>query len=560
MEDNHNDICFNPGEYKKMSELLHEAINLVRAGKLDEARQLLFGVIQNEPENEVAWIWLAETFSSDLDRLKVLNACHQNIPNNKIVNMAIAKLRKKIDDTSLLTPGVNPFLEGGTYDPTEPERTGHTGAIIGFDGAFIVDQVSDFDDVIDLREPVQINPEETSSLFTKELQPEEEKPLLDAEIESPLDVYEPDKASLEIEQEKDAGVEYASDEGQDLESLSNFDASIFLEPRPNQTGELNYEPDLSRFLSDAFKDKNNVESKPVPEEPVSFELPKAISFNQRISPEVPNYYIPPVVTPPVKPKAPEPTPSPLLTPPLPVTPIEKLRKENLANDPFLESTFGGNEPPKRKGIRRNVLLISGLFTVIVLLCLVTTMVLSGYSLGRTKITPTLPVVFIDDIVQATPKITLPPIESPTLLPSETPTETPSPTPTPPPTNTPTETPLLTATPTITPTRTITPSRTNTRVNTATNAPGTPTNTPSRTPTPTNTTVVATTQAPTNTQAPTSTPTWTNTSPAPTNTPTRTPYPTRTPVPPTPTNTPVTPTDTQVPPTETPLPPTDTPVG
>ena len=543
-----------------MPELLHEAIVLIRAGKLDEARQLLFGVIQNEPENEVAWIWLAETFSSDLDRLKVLNACQKNVPNNKIVNMAISKLRKKIDDTSLLTPGVNPFLEGGTFDPTEPERTGHTGAIIGFDGSFIVDEVPDFDDVIDLREPVQTTPEETSDMFTKQLGPVEEMKLSEPEPDSPLDVYEPNSASLDNLQETEPAVDSPADGGQDFESLSDFDASIFLEPRPNQTGELNYEPDLSRFLSDEYKGKNNFESQSVPEEPVSFELPKALSFNQRISPDVPNYYTPPVVTPPLKPKSPEPAPSPLLTPPVPVTPIEKLRHENLANDPFLESTFGGNEPPKRKGVRRNVLLISGLFTVIVLLCLITTMVLSGYSLGRTKITPTLPVVFIDDIVQATPKITLPPIESPTALPSETPTDTPLPTATTPPTATPTETPLQTATPTNTPTRTRTPSRTNTRVNTATNVPGVPTNTPSRTPTPTNTSVVATTQVPTNTQAPTNTPTWTNTAPAPTNTPTRTPYPTRTPLPPTATNTPVTPTNTPVPPTDTPLPPTDTPVG
>ncbi len=81
------------------------------------------------------------------------SAVKQNVPNNKIVNMAIAKLKKKIDDTSVLSPGINPFLEGGTFDPAARERTGHTGAIIGFDGSFIVSEVPDFDGIIDLREP-----------------------------------------------------------------------------------------------------------------------------------------------------------------------------------------------------------------------------------------------------------------------------------------------------------------------------------------------------------------------------------------------------------------------
>lgn len=55
-----------------MPELLHEAITLIRADRLDDARQILFGIIRNDLQNEVAWIWLAETFSSDLDRLRVL--------------------------------------------------------------------------------------------------------------------------------------------------------------------------------------------------------------------------------------------------------------------------------------------------------------------------------------------------------------------------------------------------------------------------------------------------------------------------------------------------------
>ena len=78
--------------------------------------------------------------------------------------MAITKLRKRIDDTSLLKPGVNPFLESGTFDPAAREPTGHTGAIIGFDGSFIVSEVPDFAEVIDLRVPV-VTPADRSTRF-----------------------------------------------------------------------------------------------------------------------------------------------------------------------------------------------------------------------------------------------------------------------------------------------------------------------------------------------------------------------------------------------------------
>ena len=237
-----------------------------------------------------------------------------------------------------------------------------------------------------------------------------------------------------------------------FESEYRVDPNIFLNPRPNQTGELNYEPDLSRFLSDEFPGSKSMDSKPIPVESIDYELPNAINFNKEIAAEKPNFYTSPSVPvyPPAKTEAQKPVTPPQVA--AAVTPIDQLRHENLANDPFLESAYGEEEQPKRKGIRRNVLLISGLFTLIVMLCLITVMVLSGYSLDRAIPTPTFSAALVGELNPATPKITLPPIESPTAIPSQVSTETPEPTGTPLPTGTPTETPLLSSTPTSTPTR------------------------------------------------------------------------------------------------------------
>jgi len=535
-----------------MSELLHEAITLIRADRLDDARQILFGIIRNDSQNEVAWIWLAETFSSDLDRLRVLNACKQNVPNNKIVNMAIAKLKKKIDDTSVLSPGVNPFLEGGTFDPTARERTGHTGAIIGFDGSFIVNEVPDFDGVIDLREPEQAPIGESFDFETKPLPPIEEMPLPQTQPMSSVHIYEPNLRKFEETNDytPDTPAQPIADEDLPLEHEYDIDPNIFLEPRPNQTGELNYEPDLSHFLSDEYVGKKQPNTEVKKEEPVAFELPNALNFNQQISAEKPKFYSPAPSIPPEKIEKPTPVDN---QPPKVFTPIEQLRHENLENDPFLESTFGEEEKPKSKGIRRNVLLVSGLFTLIVLLCLVTAVVLSGYSFIRPKITPTFSAALVNELNPATPKITLPPIVSPTLEASPLPSETPSPTSTPLPTETPTETPLLSSTPSNTPTRTSTPTRTRTGPPTATNRPGTtntPSRTPTQTPTPTSSNTFTQTYTPssTNTPPPTNTPTITNTPRPPTATfpPTTTRTPTNTPVTPSPTDTPVPPTPTEEP--------------
>ena len=135
------------------TEKLNEAISFVRAGKNEDARQILFEYIRNNPENEVAWIWLAETLTENRDRMKIYQACLELNPDSKIVNMAISRLKSVSDEDYSVIRRIKPFSEDGTFDPGARERTGHTGALIGQDGSFILTDVADFSEVVDLRSP-----------------------------------------------------------------------------------------------------------------------------------------------------------------------------------------------------------------------------------------------------------------------------------------------------------------------------------------------------------------------------------------------------------------------
>jgi hypothetical protein len=72
-----------------------EAIALVKAGKTEQARKLLLQILKEDLHNETAWIWLAETFSSDSERLSTLERCLKSNPDSKAVRQAIEKIKAR---------------------------------------------------------------------------------------------------------------------------------------------------------------------------------------------------------------------------------------------------------------------------------------------------------------------------------------------------------------------------------------------------------------------------------------------------------------------------------
>jgi hypothetical protein len=87
------------------SDLLHRAILLARTGDKPAARQMLDEAVQAEPYNTTAWFWLADTQETFAERASVLEACLRYNPDCKLVQNALATLRKQLDLERQSNPG-----------------------------------------------------------------------------------------------------------------------------------------------------------------------------------------------------------------------------------------------------------------------------------------------------------------------------------------------------------------------------------------------------------------------------------------------------------------------
>lgn len=393
------------------SKMLYEAIALIRAAKLDEARRIIFEIIRNEPTNEMAWMWLAETLSSDSDRMKVLLACQLENPNSRITKMAIQKLQEKIDLEAEEAPMPTPFRNDGTFDPNMPERTGHTGAIIGFDGSFIVSEVADFDEVIDLR----IDEEESTGLVGGAV------PFLgDNDLTTRV---ESGQAFLLEDEENGPGV---------------FGVHGF--EKENQSSELEYEPDLSGLFQDDELDTN---------EATPFEIDESLSFEPGSEEEADHLMR--LFSSPDESNG-EDLPEEELSSydlgflddePTRMSPFEDhleedtdqiralIQEEDLVEDRVIESGVEEFERRRKKKDRNLVILVAGLFILIGTLCVVALYVILNYS----QFSIQAPIATSTQIA-----IIQPTLGQPTATIAPTATETPEPTSTP--TTIPTATPLV----------------------------------------------------------------------------------------------------------------------
>ena len=379
------------------SKMLYEAIALIRAYKLDEARKMIFEIIRNEPTNEMAWMWLAETLSSDSDRMKVLLTCQMENPNSRITKMAIQKLQEKMDLDAEQAPSVSPFKEGATFDPSMPERTGHTGAIIGFDGSFIVSEVSDFDEIIDLR----LNEEEISPITN------------DTEIQKTLDqtqVFDQDDTG----KKEPIGFVFDESKEEDLPTELEFEpdlSNLFQDEEIDVPGEKAFEFDESFDFSSVDNDEDDqlLDLFSQGDETISAENDEELTaFDLGFLDDSPTLLS--------APKTPEEDTDRIRT---------LMQEDELVEDRVIESGVAEFERRRRKKDRNLVILVTGLFILIGVLCVVAAFVILNYS-NFTERTPeptsTLPIVVIPEEI---PTATLTPTVTNTPTPTATPTLVPT---------------------------------------------------------------------------------------------------------------------------------------
>ncbi len=76
-------------------EILAAAIRLIKAGKKEAARSILEPFLAQNPNHVQAWMWLAELYPNDGDKIKVLESCLSKNRNNPQVTQALNFLKKR---------------------------------------------------------------------------------------------------------------------------------------------------------------------------------------------------------------------------------------------------------------------------------------------------------------------------------------------------------------------------------------------------------------------------------------------------------------------------------
>ena len=78
-----------------MSSQLHRAVELAQAGQRQEANQLLRQVVQSDPNNEVAWLWLASVAADHPEYIRALNEVLRLNPNNQQAQRLLAEYQQQ---------------------------------------------------------------------------------------------------------------------------------------------------------------------------------------------------------------------------------------------------------------------------------------------------------------------------------------------------------------------------------------------------------------------------------------------------------------------------------
>jgi len=411
--------------------MLYEAIALVRADKKDDARQIIFEVLKDEPNNEMAWMWLAETLSSDRDRLDVLNGCLKYNPESRLAKMGIEKLQEKMQEE-----GEPPFSLDEGFDSPQTGRTGHTGALIGFDGSFILSESPDFNDVIDLRSPDEEEFDFLASLkqdVSWDEQPDSMESFSDSENDS-QDSNELDKLfTNRTESDELDNLFNTRSESDELDKLLNTQTEPS-DPNNLDKEELTFEPDLTDLLEDedifggdedqlSFDNRLNFGKKEeTDKEEFQFSLNRGLEEAEedlidldQLSPEELGF---------------EHDKQESEVHREDLAEIEALLQEDdLVEEKVLESTVEKNKTRRKKQDRVTRLVIGGLFVIISLLCVLAVFVIMNYS-NRSRLLAFQPTSTLFPTSTDVPTATSTPTATvtPTLEPTATPTLTPTPTP------------------------------------------------------------------------------------------------------------------------------------
>lgn len=95
------------------SELLSQAITLAKSGEKEKAALLLRHIVQAEPQNETAWLWLADVQNDPAGRLRILRTFQAANPSSRVAQMAVERLSAQMPAPSQ-APAPNPHPVSAT--------------------------------------------------------------------------------------------------------------------------------------------------------------------------------------------------------------------------------------------------------------------------------------------------------------------------------------------------------------------------------------------------------------------------------------------------------------
>lgn len=99
---------------------LSDAIQLIRQGRKEEARQILETLIRSEPGNIQAWFWYVDICSTVERRIQVLEVCLKMNPGNSQVIQALQTLRDQRPAQTSFTPHPVQSLKPAISQPPQP--------------------------------------------------------------------------------------------------------------------------------------------------------------------------------------------------------------------------------------------------------------------------------------------------------------------------------------------------------------------------------------------------------------------------------------------------------
>ncbi len=108
------------------SELVAQAITLIKAGQREQARTLLIQAIKNDPRDESGWLWLTETLPDVAQRIAALEQCLKINPDSQMARKGLERMRARKIETPPSAPldVVTPPVSASQTTVEEPPAAG----------------------------------------------------------------------------------------------------------------------------------------------------------------------------------------------------------------------------------------------------------------------------------------------------------------------------------------------------------------------------------------------------------------------------------------------------